>query len=323
VEQTKRLVAIDRYLYLRNGGAAEFAQHYSAKAAENPDTVVELREAELEIWETARESAVRLWQETCELVRNKLEHSATLVAWWDERAAFFQTAVGSELVVHDISVGVEKLRLLRADSRKLVKQVFEQSTHLYLNGEGLLVETTEIHGFGAVEGLISITSPLRLQQAYTGGNDFDFSQSQLDELGEIYSTTLIQPWNEFLLGQPTATQIQKEGQRLVSEVFDGMWGVLLPKQQEMLTAKAKFQLELLAGPLQLFERHDCDAVLKSRLKQLFAEYRHELRRIETRRQEQLFQLLREHGHLDGRFTSDDRPVFLPPSLIVIEAYGRK
>lgn len=321
-DQKKQLVAFDRYLFLRNSGVAEFVQHHSSKPDEALDQSAELFEVELKLWKSAREDAGERWRETCQQVRAALEKSPQLTAWWDQRAEVLESPLGSDLVTHGYAGGVEKLKQLRGDSRQLVKKAFEQKASLFITDEGMVGESSGEHDYGAVGGLRTITSSLRLQQAYTGANDLDFSESQLNEIGEVFTDKLSSRLNEMLLRQPAVTEAQAkvERERLISETFDAIWEVFLPRQQQTLTEIAKFRLELLAGPLQLLEQPECTDKLKAQLEQIYSQYRRDLLEIEVQLQKRLFELLREYGHLDGTFTSDNRPNYLPPSLIVMEVF---
>lgn len=230
-------------------------------------------------------------------------------------------ALGLWSPLHGLQI-VRNGRSLRGDSRVFVKKAFEQNASLFISDEGIVGESSGDHELSAVGGLMSITSNLRLQQAYRGVNDLDFSDWQFEEIGEIFTDKFSRRLNEMLLRQPPVTEAQGklEMGRLIAETFDAMWGVFLPRQQQALVEIVKFRLELLAGPLQLLEQPACSESLKAQLEPVFSQDRRDLLDIEVRLQKERFELLRQRGHLDGNFTAESRPSYLAPSVIVMEAF---
>lgn len=334
------LSRMDRYLFFRREGAAEFVMAFCSKQVQIDDaTKNELRAREVKIWQDSLEKGTKAWKATLAKIAKMLPDDQqkdwkAFIEFWEQpliadisvqqfTKKFLEEVQGKEADagLKDLTIGESEL----PDGEKAYQETigFQSQFEMEVDGSWLIrrysIDPASVLGYQI--------GYLYSQHERTGKNDLDITSEQFIkmeekrsdynrgvELAAGFDTTSGPP---YVFKPVNREDFQKRKWELAEKFQAQIWDeILFPFQKEMLVEDAQNRLAKVRGPLTFFDRESVKLLpkhsdLEKAARRELTEFRKNLEAIELSAMSSLYKLVSKY---DPGFQLKDRPGYLPPSL---------
>ena len=330
-KQRRRLVALDRYLYFRKYGPANFIKTYFS--AVKDDELKRMTRLEHAIWADGFLAAEKEWHKTLESVKERFpDIVAENLVSLDE---YFRTPLMADITLVDIELSEPEPEPSTDDER--YKRLVGTKVQYELGLDGNWVRRIYFGNAGFVDMFSFYLAIAQQEQQRTGTNELEITEDQfaiLYQLEHEYNeelNNLVANRIELEAAEEAAGGSGKSFEERRNELglawHQNVWDdVLLPFQKDYLLADAQRRRVRTRGPLGLLkcreveELANCEAIAKA-VRTDFREFQVVAERIEMAVHEKLFRLAQESVNEDLGFELRDRPAYLVPSIAIMSMHG--